>query len=492
MNLSTARSANRAKEVGIRKVVGSYRSGLIKQFLSESVLQSFLSFFIAYGIALLFLPYFNKLSGKSLSMPVSEWWFIPSLLGSAFMIGILAGLYPSFYLSGFRPSKVLKGELSRGSKNASLRNLLVVFQFTASIILIIATFIIYRQMQFILHRKMGFDKDQVMIIQGTNTIGDEKVKTLKTELLKLSQVKSVSIGDYLPIEGTKRNGNPFWKDGRTGIDPGEGGQFWIIDYDYLRTMGMHLISGRNFSPDMPSDSSAVIVNQTMVRKLGLKEPIGKLITNYSNGKNLLRIIGVVEDFNFNSIRQGIEPLAMFLGLSPSMVSMKVSTANMKGLIASVNDVWKKFSPNQPIRYTFMDESFADMYSDVQRMSLIFSSFAALAVVIACLGLFALSAFMAEQRSKEMGIRKVLGATGPQVMALLFRDFVKLVLIAIVMAIPISWWVGQKWLENFEYRTPLAASIFVLASLVVILVAILTISFQAIKAAHENPVKSLRA
>jgi len=492
VNLSTARSANRAKEVGIRKVVGSYRSGLIIQFLSESVLQSFLSFFIAFSIALLLLPYFNKLAGKTLTMPVSEWWFIPTLIVSAFVIGMLAGLYPSFYLSGFNPSKVLKGELSRGSKNASLRNLLVVFQFTASIILIIATFIIYQQTQFILNRKMGFDKDQVMLIQGTNTMGDEKVRTLKMELQKLSQVKSVSISDYLPITGTKRNGNSFWIDGRTGIDPGQGGQFWIIDYDYLRTMGMHLISGRNFSPDMPSDTSAVIVNQSMVRKLGLKEPIGKIITNYSDGKNLLRIIGVVEDFNFNSIRQEIEPLAMFLGLSPSIVSVKVNTADMKGLISSVTDAWKKFSPNQPIRYTFMDESFANMYADVQRMSLIFSSFAALAIVIACLGLFALSAFMAEQRRKEIGIRKVLGASGTQVMGILFRDFVKLVLIAIVIATPISWWVGHKWLQNFEYRTPLAASIFLVASVVVILIAVVTISFQAVKAANENPVKSLRA
>ena len=251
INLSTAKSANRAKEVGLRKVVGSHRSSLVQQFLTESLLFSFLSFVLGLLLAWALLPYFNTLSAKSLTIPWNAWWLLPLMIAAAFIIGIFAGLYPSFYLSAFKPINVLKGQVSRGSKNSILRNGLVVFQFTTSIILIIGTLVIYKQTHFILNKKVGFDKDQVLLIQGTNTLGDQ-VKSFKNELLKLSQVKSASISDYLPIAGTKRNGNTFYNEGKKKEESGIDTQFWIVDDDYLKTMGMKIIAGRNFSSQMPS------------------------------------------------------------------------------------------------------------------------------------------------------------------------------------------------------------------------------------------------
>jgi putative ABC transport system permease protein len=491
INLSTAKSANRAKEVGLRKVVGSYRSSLINQFLTESLLYSFLAFALGMVLARLLLPYFNTLSGKSLTIPWGEWWLIPTVLISAFIIGIAAGLYPAFYLSAFKPVQVLKGTLSTGSKSSILRNSLVVFQFTTSIILIISTFIIYNQMQYILNKKVGFDKDQVVVIQGANTLGDRNVKSFKNELMKLASVKSASISDYLPVNAGKRDGNTFYNEGRSKLDAGIYGEFWIVDDTYLKTLGMKLVEGRNFSYSMSADTpyanSSVIINQTLAKKLNLKNPIGKRITNGVT----FTVVGVVQDFNFDSMHSQISPLVMHLGTSPSIVTVKVSGKDMNNTLQSITNTWKAFSPRQPIRYTFLDESFANMYADVQRMGSIFTTFAALAIIIACLGLFALSAFMAEQRSKEIGIRKVLGATVSGITTLLSIDFIKLVFIAIVIASPIAWWGMNKWLQGFAYRITVEWWVFVLAGVTAIIIAVLTVSFQSIKAALMNPVKSLK-
>src|SRR5687768_7151764 len=298
INLSTAKSANRAKEVGLRKVVGSYRISLIMQFLIESLLFSILSFVIGIIIAAILLPYFNTLSAKSLIIPWNDWWLLASILIAAIVVGVFAGLYPSFYLSSFKPVDVLKGQLSRGSKNSVLRNGLVVFQFAISVILIISTLVIYSQAKYILNKKTGFDKDQVLLIQGTNTLED-KTEVFKKELQKIAQVKTVSIGDYLPVTGTKRNGNPFWKEGKTKEDADVGGQIWRVDHDYIKTMGMKVIEGRDFSKDMASDSAAVIINKSMANDLGLTKPIGKRITN---GWETFNVIGVVEDFNFELMK----------------------------------------------------------------------------------------------------------------------------------------------------------------------------------------------
>ncbi|MDB5133013.1 MAG: yknZ 3 [Mucilaginibacter sp.] len=490
INLSTAKSANRAKEVGLRKVVGSYRSSLIKQFLTESLLYSFLSFAIGMLLAWLLLPYFNTLTSKSLIIPWGEWWLIPIVFISAFIIGIVAGMYPALYLSGFKPVQVLKGTLSAGSKSSVLRNSLVVFQFTTSIILIISTLVIYNQMQYILNKKVGFDKDQVVVIQGTNTLGDKNVKSFKNELQKLASVKSASISDYLPISGAKRNGNTFYNEGRTKLDAGIGGQFWQVDDTYLKTLGMKLLEGRNFSYDMSDDTAgkSIIINQTLAKKLNLKNPIGKRITNGYT----FTVIGVVQDFNFDSMHDQIGPMVLHFSLSPSMVTVKVKSADMKSTLQAITNTWKSISPGQSIRYTFLDESFANMYADVQRMGHIFTTFAILAIIVACLGLFALSAFMAEQRSKEIGIRKVLGASVEAITTLLSLDFVKLVALAIVIASPIAWWGMNKWLQGFNYRAPISWWIFALAGVVSIVIALLTVSFQSIKAAIANPIKALKS
>ncbi|HZY35676.1 MAG TPA: ABC transporter permease [Mucilaginibacter sp.] len=491
VNLATAKSANRAKEVGLRKVVGSQRSSLIKQFLAESLMYSCISFVVGLLLAWLLLPYFNTLASKSLTMPWGEWWLLPVILFSAFSIGIIAGLYPAFYLSAFKPAQVLKGAISTGSKGSVLRNALVVFQFTASIMLIIGTMVIYNQMHFILNQKVGFDKDQVVIVQGTNTLSDKNVRSFKTELQKLASVKSVSISDYLPIQGgTKRNGNTFFIDGRTKLDAGISGQFWQIDDTYLKTLGIKLVEGRNFSYDMSDDTAGktLIINQTLAKKLNLKHPIGARITQ----GNTFTVIGVVQDFNFENMHDQIGPLAMHFGISPSMVSVKVKGADMKNTVLSITATWKQFAPDQPIRYSFLDESFASMYADVTRMGHIFTTFAILAIIIACLGLFALSAFMAEQRSKEIGIRKVLGASVSGITTLLSIDFVKLVAIAILIASPVAWWAMNKWLQGFAYSEPLHWWIFASAGLVAILIALITVSFQSVKAALMNPVQSLKA
>jgi putative ABC transport system permease protein len=488
INLSTAKSANRAKEVGLRKVVGSHRGGLVKQFLTESILFSVLSFIMGLLIAVLLLPYFNTLAAKSLAIPWTAWWLLPLMIGSAIVVGVIAGLYPSLYLSAFKPISVLKGQLSRGSKNSLLRNGLVVFQFTTSIILIIGTLVIYRQTHFMLNKKVGFDKDQVMLIQGTNTL-DDKIESFKNELLKSSEIKSASIGDYLPISGTKRDGNTFYKEGKMKEDIGVFAQKWQVDYDYLKTMGMHMIEGRYFSKEMASDSEAIVINKTMAEELGLKDPLGQRI---ENGWQKFTVIGVMDDFNFESMRQTVTPLGLVLSkYNSTIVSVKISGADTKQAISYASNVWKGFSPNQAFRYTFLDESFANMYANVQRTGTIFTSFAVLAIIIACLGLFALSAFMAEQRNKEIGIRKVLGASVSGITAMLSKDFVKLVIISIIVASPVAYWAMTKWLQDFAYRVAISWWMLAVAGLSAIIIALITISFQSIKAALMNPVKTLR-
>jgi putative ABC transport system permease protein len=487
INLSTAKSANRAKEVGLRKTVGSHRSNIIYQFLTESLLYSFISFLLGTLLAWLLIPYFNQLSAKSLAFPWAEWQLFPILIVAAVVVGLLAGIYPSFYLSSFKPISVLKGNLSRGSKNATTRSTLVIFQFATSIVLIIATFVIYRQVDYILNKKLGFEKDQVVLIQGVGTL-DRQLKTFKEELQQLSSVKSVSISDFLPVRGTKRNGNSFWKEGRNTVDESVGGQFWNVDHDYIKTMGMKIAAGRDFSAAMPTDSASVIINQTMARELELTDPVGARIMNYT-GWN---VIGVVEDFHFESLRGKIEPMCMVLGTGRNIVSVKVSTTDMAGVLTSIEQIWKKFSPHQPIRYTFLDDQYANMYKDVQRMGSIFVTFATLAIIVACLGLFALSAFMVEQRGKEISIRLVLGASMKSIFRLLTVNFLKLVLISIVIAVPVAWYMMQEWLKDFAYRVEITWDVFLLAGVMAVSIAVLTISYQSIRAALAKPVDKLRS
>lgn len=486
LNLSTARSANRAKEVGVRKVVGSSRSNLIRQFLTESMLYSFLSFSIGLIIAILVLPTFNKVAGVHLRIPLNEWWLLPSIISSAFVIGLVAGLYPAFYLSYFKPVNTLKGNLGLGSKNAGLRSTLVVFQFTISITLLIGASVIYKQMQYILNSKIGFDKDEVVMLQGTDALRDQTT-AFKNELLRMPVVKNVSVSDFLPVDGTKRNGNTFREEGKD--DQNIQLQHWVVDENYIPTLGMKIIAGRNFSKDFHTDSAATVINQSLADKLGYKDPIGKIITN---GGEHLTIIGVVNNFYYENVKQQVQPLCMVLGNSNSIISVKVNAANMKAALASIDKVWKDFLPHQALRYNFLDQSYAAMYADVQRIQYIFSGFSLLAIIIACLGLFALASFMAEQRNKEISIRKVLGASSINLFALLTGNFLKLVGISLIIAIPLSWMLMNKWLQDYAYRVKITWDLFALTAIIVILIAVLTIFFQAIKVALANPVESLRS
>jgi putative ABC transport system permease protein len=487
INLSTARSANRAKEVGLRKVVGSVRSSLIKQFLTESLLYSLSAFALGVLLMWLVLPFFNSLVGKSLVFPWQEWWLIPALIVGIFVIGITAGVYPAFYLSAFRPVQVLKGNVSRGAKSSSLRNILVIFQFTISIVLIIGTLIIDRQMNYILNKKLGFDKDHVLLLEGTHTL-EEQIVPFKNELTQLSHVKSASITGYIPVSGNKRNGGRMWLDGMTESEQITS-QHWSVDEDYVKTMGLKIISGRDFSPLISSDSQAVMINESLVKALNMKDPIGQQLNNRL-GK--WTVIGVMEDFHFESFKKRIEPMALYIGKNNSTISVKINTTEMAAAIASITDVWKKFSPHQPIRYTFLDQQYAHTYDDVKRTQQIFTIFSVLAIVVACLGLFALSAFMVEQRSKEISIRIVLGASMNSIFRLLTSNFVRLVVISFVIAAPISLYFMQKWLEDYVYKTPVPWEVFLISGVMALFMAVLTISYQSIRAALTNPVNNLKA
>jgi putative ABC transport system permease protein len=487
VNLSTAKSANRAKEVGLRKVVGSFRSTLIRQFLTESLLYSFVSFALGIVMLILALPFFNSLAGKTLTIPWGQWWFFPSLIAAALLIGFVAGMYPSFYLSAFKPIDVLKGKLSRGSRSGSLRGVMVVFQFTTSIILIIGTFVIYRQMSYILNAKIGFNKEQVLTIQGANTLGKQR-EPFKTELLKLAGVEHVTVNSYLPVNGTNRDQNGFWKDGRSKEDKSVGAQAWWIDEDYIPTMGIKLVEGRNFNPRIASDTNAIILNQAMVKALGLKDPLQEKVMNWRSWQ----VIGVVEDFHFETMKEKIGPLCFRYGTGGSIVSVKLSANDMTTVVEEIAKVWKKFLPNQPIRYTFLDESYTRMYDDVTRTGKILTSFSILAIVVACLGLFALSAFMVEQRNKEISIRLVLGASVKNIFRLLTQNFVIMVAIAFAIAVPIGWYLMQSWLRDFEYKIGLTWDIFALAGLVSVAIALLTVSYQSIRAALASPAQRLKS
>ena len=490
INLSTARSANRAKEVGLRKAVGSARSYLISQFLTESLFYSIISFTLALLIVELVLPYFNTMAGTALALPWSNWWFMSGLALSAALIGFLAGVYPAFYLSAFKPTDVLKGRLSRGSKNPVLRSAMVVFQFTTSVILIVGTLVVYRQMNFIFDAKTGFDKEQVVLIQGTNTLGD-RTKTFKDEVLRLKEVEHAAVSGFLPVEGFNREGYAFWKEGREKVDKPVSAQKWRVDEDYVATMHMKIVEGRDFMHDLASDANTTttIINQTMARRMGFTKPIGERITN---GNQHLTVIGVVEDFNYESLKGSVRPLCMVIeGGATSIMSVRLGAKNTAAGIQSLQEVWKKFMPHQPFRYAFLDERYASMYADVRRMGNIFATFATLAIVVACLGLFALSAFMVDQRSKEVSIRLVMGASTRGIFSLLTGGFMKLVFISLVIAVPLAWYLMQQWLESFNYRAPMTPDVFIVAGIIAISVALITISYQTIRAALVNPAHRLR-
>jgi putative ABC transport system permease protein len=490
MNLSTARSASRAREVGVRKVLGSGRASLITQFLTESVLVTFASTGLALALTYICLPLFNQLSGKELSFTAQTFtWLAPSSLVLIIIVGFITGSYPALVLSSFQPIAVLKGRLSQGMKGNGFRSFLVVFQFSISIFLIIGTLVIFNQLKYIHNKNLGYDRNQVLIIKNTTPLG-EKARLLKQDLLQINGVADATLTNYLPTANNRRLTSlvptPSF-DQKTAVLT----EFWPVDENYLGTLGIKLIAGRNFSGRMATDSMGLIVNEAAVRLFGFKDPLNKSLYRFAGPMQQYHIIGVIRDFNFTSLRENVTPLALTFGGSQGALSLRVNTANLPGLLAQIRKSWKNFAPDQQLDYSFMDADFDATYRFEQRVATIFFVFTTLAIAIACLGIFGLAAYSAEQRSKEIGIRKVLGATVPSIVGMLSRDFIKLVFIAILIASPLAWFSMQKWLQSFAYRIDLHWWILAIGGLTAMLIALLTVSFQAIKAAVANPVQSLK-
>ena len=494
MNLSTARSAGRAKEVGIRKVLGTEKRSLIGQFLTESTLMAFIALLLAFVFTWLSLSWFNSIAGKEMQISVLlKPQYLIFLLLLPVIVGILAGSYPAFFLSSFQPIAVLKGKINSGFKKSNLRSSLVVIQFTTSIILITGTIIIYNQLNYIQTAKLGFNKDQVLVINNPG-VQRENREAFKNEIAKLNGVKSASFAGYLPVSNSSRSDNTYSTEPVMNEKNGFNMQNWNIDYNYIPTMGMEIIKGRNFSPEFGADSSAMIINESTAKVLGFENPIGKKVYSSTGPDGVsisYNIIGVVRNFNYESLRKNVGPLSFQLGNNRWASAYRVSTADIAGLLKSVESKYKEMAPGMPFSYEFLDESFDHMYREEQRVGKVALTFSLLAVLIACLGLFGLATYMAEQRTKEIGVRKVLGASVPDVVSMLSKDFLKLVFISFVIAVPVSWWGMNKWLQDFAYRISIGWWIFIAAGVIAMLIALFTVSFQAIKAALANPVKSLR-
>jgi putative ABC transport system permease protein len=496
MNLSTARSASRAKEVGIRKVVGSEKRSLIKQFLTESILTTVISTVLAIAIAWLCLSWFNNLSAKQLHISdLLQTRYLVFLIALPLIVGLLAGLYPAFVLSSFNPIVVLKGKLSGGLKRSTLRNVLVVGQFTTSIFLIAATIIVFRQLNYIQTKKLGFSKDQMLIVNGTGALGNNR-DAFKNEVAKLSGVKDATYAGYLPVSGSSRNDVSFSTEATMTSTNSVNMQVWNIDHNYIPLMEMEIVKGRNFSKEFGTDSNATIINETAAKLLGWSDPVGKKLYTYfqDGGSNTLvsrDVIGVVKNFHFESMKENIGPLCFRLADNYWATAFKVNTADIKQLVSNIESKWKAMAPGMPFSYQFMDESFDNMYRVEQRTGKLGLTLAVIAILIACLGLFGLATYTAEQRIKEIGVRKVLGATISNIVSMLSKDFIVLVVIASVFAIPLAWWAMNKWLQDFAYRISIGWWVFAAAGTIALLIAVITVSSQAIKAALANPVKSLR-
>jgi putative ABC transport system permease protein len=482
MNLSTARSANRAREVGVRKVLGSSRKYLIAQFLSESIMVTLAATIIAVFAAWAILPLFNQIAGKSLAITAHTFtWLLPAMLIIIIVVGVLAGSYPAFFLSAFQPIHVLKGKLSTGFKGGFLRSFLVVFQFSISIFLIVGTIVIYNQLTYIRNKDLGFNRSQVLIIKNANA-GDPKL--LKQQVKEIPGILDATLTHYLPTSNLSAL-NYVSSGSSKNIET----QFWPVDADYISTMGMKVIRGRNFNEQFLSDSSSVIINETMAKMIGYKgDPAAKI----KDGKDY-KIIGVVKDFNFNSLRDNITPVMLVMKDDwMASLSVRLNTANLPALMQQVQNKWKALQPNLQFEYSFMDEDFNALYNNEQRMGKIFIIFTTLAIIIACLGLFGLAAYAAEQRNREIGIRKVLGAEVGAIVAMLSKDFIKPVFISIIIASPLAWLIMQKWLEGFAYRQNFQWWVIAVTGLGALAIAFITVSYQSIRAALVNPVDSLRS
>src|SRR5579871_116997 len=493
MNLSTARSAKRAKEVGVRKVMGANKKSLVYQFLGESVMMSFFALLLSMVTASLFLPVFNNLTQKNLLLfdDPQIWLWIAIL---ALFTGVVSGLYPAVYLSSFKPISVLKGKILNSFSAVTIRKGLVVFQFTISICLIVGAIVIASQLQYMNDQQLGFNKDQQVILPLQDQQAMKYYAVLKDELLKNPDIINVTAASTYPgipnVEDLL-----FYAEGKTKSDQVDI-HLATVENDYFKTLGLSIIAGRGFSKEFTGDSNSIVLNETAVRELGYdtKTVVGKKInTDFQGVHSGMVIRGVVKDFNFESLYNTIKPFGFTTSLDNphSYVIANVRTSHYTGLIKEMENAWGRVNPGIPFEYSFLDNELQKNYQKDQRAAAILSYFTMVAIGIACLGLFGLSAFSAEQRTREIGIRKVLGASATNVASLLSKDFIKLVLLATVIGSPLAWFIMNKWLEDFAYRIDVSWWMIAIAGLLAILIALITVSLQTIRAAIANPVKSLR-
>lgn len=491
MNLSTARAQRRAKEVGVRKVSGALRKHLILQYIGESLIISFFSLIIGLVIVELSLPIFNNFLDTHLSLNIiTDYQILLCFIGMAAITGLISGSYPAFYLSAFQPAIVLKGAINKKKGNFTIRNFLVVFQFAVSIFLIISTIIVYKQLSFIQNKDMGFDKDNVIAITLKGEKMQGKWEYYKNELLQMQNV--LSVGATSSNLGQDLNGQGFLPEGF------DDNKLWLIytfnvDYDYISSMGFEIVNGRNFSKEYGTDSLGILVNETLVKKLGWKDPIGKKIRSSIDSSEVsYSIIGVVRDFHFKSLESVIEPMLIRLDTKDlRYLNVKINDGNVAENIAALEKEWNAFETEFPFDFFFLDQRLQSMYSSEKKLGGIFIYFTILAIFIACLGLFGLASYISELRTKEIGIRKTLGASVYQLTFLLAKEFTKWVIVANIIAWPIAYFLMKDWLENFAYATNIPLWVFIVAAVISFLIAFLTVIYQALKASLRNPAISLK-
>ena len=491
MNLSTAKSSLRAKEVGLRKVVGSSRNKLMRQFLSESILLSFIALGLGLIIIQVLLPAYRNLIGRELHMHYFDNLIvIPSLLALGLIVGIVSGSYPAFFLSSFKPISVLRGNTGMGKGSSLLRNILVIVQFAISIFLIIGTFVIFQQLKLLQNTKLGFEKEQVLVVRNPGALANNVVP-FKAALRNNTSIVDVSGSNTLPGEGFSNIGF-----GAEGVEKNFTLNLCVCDYDFLKTLKLELEQGRFFSKEFSTDSHAAILNEKAATLLSWENPIGNKINNWSRNRGNFTVIGVIKDYHYESLHKEIRPQVLFLSggyykNTESYISVRITTENVNDTINFVGNTWNEFAPGKPFEYSFLDTDYDNLYVNEHQTRTLFSIFSFLAIFIACLGLFGLASFIADRKSKEIGIRKILGASVPRIVRKLNQSFVRWVLIANLIAWPAAWYIMSKWLENFAYRIHLSWWMFASAAVLAILIALLTVSFQTIKAALRNPVDSLR-
>jgi len=492
MNLSTARSANRAKEVGLRKVMGSLKGQLIGQFISESVVITLVSGLLGLAVATVLMPYFNQLADRQMAIDFVN--ALPLVLIGSALVGFLAGVYPAFFLSAFSPVQVLKGNLSMGMRSGALRKVLVSFQFFISILLIIGTFSIINQMQYIQNKKLGFEKDQILLVHNMYLLDDNR-EAFDNQLKAIPQVMQTSASWFLPTSSS-RSSTVFFPDAIIDQERGVVSQNWIVDVNYAEVYGLKIKEGRFFQKEYQSDSTVMVINETAAKLFGITDletaTIGTFEGGEGDGLLPFQVIGIVEDFHFESLREEIGPVIMRLGTDGGFLGLKLNAGAYETVIDQARMYWDEMAPGQPFEYTFLDDRFINMYQAESRLGDIFSVFAILAIIIACLGLFGLAAFTAQQKTKEVGIRKVLGASMTQLVYIMSKEVSVLVLISFAVASAAGWYGVNWYFQDFAYRPSINISVFLLAGISAFLIALLTMSYQSIKVAIANPVEALRS